>query len=68
VTSGSTGFALEIVCWVLGIGFIVLFYGEIERRQRLPDAAGPLPLLTLAGLVSLLGGFGPAIRRRFRRD
>lgn len=31
----------------------------------LPDTAGPLPLFALAGLLSMLGGLGLAIRRRF---
>ena len=33
--------------------------------QSLPNTAGPLPLFALAGLISLLGGFGLTIRRRF---
>ncbi len=33
--------------------------------QRLPSTAGPLPFLALGGLVSLLGGLGLSIRRRF---
>lgn len=32
---------------------------------RLPSTAGPLPLVALGGLVSLLAGLGLAIRRRF---
>lgn len=32
---------------------------------RLPDTAGPLPLLALGGLLSLLGAAGLGIRRRF---
>lgn len=31
----------------------------------LPDTAGPLPLFALAGVLSLLGGLGLTIRRRF---
>jgi hypothetical protein len=34
--------------------------------RRLPSTAGPLPLFALAGLLSLLGGLGLTIRRRFR--
>jgi hypothetical protein len=33
--------------------------------QRLPDTAGPLPLLAAAGFMALLGGIGLTIRRRF---
>jgi len=33
--------------------------------RTLPSTAGPLPLLVLAGLMSLLGGLGLTIRRRF---
>jgi len=33
----------------------------------LPDTAGPLPLLAVTGLVSLLGGIGLALRRRRAR-
>ena len=33
--------------------------------ERLPATAGPLPLLLLAGLLSLLGGVGMSIRRRY---
>jgi hypothetical protein len=33
--------------------------------QALPNTAGPLPLFALAGLISLLGGLGLTIRRRF---
>jgi hypothetical protein len=35
-------------------------------RQQLPATAGPLPLLGLAGLMSLLGGLGLTMRRRLR--
>jgi len=31
--------------------------------QRLPNTAGPLPLLAHAGLLSVLGGLGLSIRR-----
>ncbi len=35
--------------------------------QALPNTAGPLPLFALAGLLSVLGGLGLTIRRRFFR-
>jgi len=38
-----------------------------ERRQELPATAGPLPMLGLAGLLSLLGGLGLTMRRRLGR-
>ena len=40
---------------------------QVDRApaQTLPSTAGPLPLLVLAGLMSLLGGLGMTIRRRF---
>lgn len=34
-------------------------------ERQLPSTAGPLPLVLLAGLVSLLGGLALTIRRRF---
>lgn len=37
---------------------------ESERESVLPDTAGPLPLLALGGLMSLLGGLGLTIRRK----
>jgi hypothetical protein len=36
-----------------------------SSTRRLPATAGPLPLLAVGGLMSLLGGLGLAIRRRF---
>jgi hypothetical protein len=38
-----------------------------ERRDRLPATAGPLPILALGGLLSLLGGFSLTMRRRFTK-
>lgn len=43
---------------------------QVDREQdqvipRLPDTAGPLPLLALGGLMSLLGGAGLTLRRRW---
>lgn len=35
--------------------------------DRLPHTAGPLPLVLLAGLMSLFAGLGMTIRRRFSR-
>lgn len=35
--------------------------------NRLPRTAGPLPLVLLAGLMSLLFGFGMSLRRRVKR-
>lgn len=35
-----------------------------ERQRELPATAGPLPLLGLAGLMSLLGGLGLTVRRQ----
>jgi hypothetical protein len=33
--------------------------------RQLPNTAGPLPLVALGGLMSLLGGLGLSLRRRF---
>ncbi len=38
-----------------------------ERPRELPATAGPLPMLGLAGLLSLLGGMALTIRRRLGR-
>lgn len=37
-----------------------------ERPDRLPATAGPLPIIALGGLFSLLGGAGLTMRRRFK--
>jgi hypothetical protein len=37
------------------------------RRDTLPATAGPLPIIALGGLLSLLGGFTLTMRRRFIR-
>lgn len=37
-----------------------------ERPERLPATAGPLPIIALGGLLSLLGGFTLTMRRRFK--
>jgi len=36
-----------------------------QTKQMLPRTAGPLPLVAVAGLLSLVGGLGLGIRRRF---
>lgn len=36
-----------------------------NRRDRLPETAGPLPMLALGGMLSLLGGITLSSRRRF---
>lgn len=36
-----------------------------QTPQMLPNTAGPLPLVALAGLLSAVGGLGLGIRRRF---
>ena len=38
------------------------------RRNTLPATAGPLPMIALGGLFSLLGGIGLTMRRRFSRS
>jgi hypothetical protein len=38
-----------------------------QRRDTLPATAGPLPILALGGLLSLLGGMTLTMRRRFTR-
>ncbi len=39
---------------------------ENERPQTLPATAGPLPILALGGMLSLLGGIGLTTRRRLQ--
>jgi hypothetical protein len=36
-----------------------------QTKQMLPRTAGPLPLVAVAGLLSILGALGLGIRRRF---
>lgn len=38
-----------------------------DRQDRLPATAGPLPMIALGGLLSLLGGFALTMRRRFTK-
>ena len=38
-----------------------------DRQDRLPATAGPLPIIALGGLLSLLGGFTLTMRRRFSK-
>ena len=38
------------------------------RRNTLPATAGPLPMIALGGLFSLLGGIGLTMRRRLSRS
>lgn len=38
-----------------------------ERPDRLPATAGPLPIIALGGLLSLLGGATLTMRRRFKK-
>ncbi len=40
---------------------------QATPRDRLPDTAGPLPLIALGAALSLLGGAGLTLRRRSRR-
>ncbi len=40
---------------------------QTTRRDTLPATAGPLPMIALGGLLSLLGGITLTVRRRFTR-
>lgn len=39
---------------------------ENERPEKLPATAGPLPIIALGGMLSLLGGLGLTTRRRLK--